>query len=611
MAVTPLLSRPETQDITGVLFLSGPDERETNAIFQKIKAAVQEDFSISKKYWRFCCCLCPRSSRPGREGPVFSPQSLRQIFLKTIEAHIYRHSPLPVSITDVGGKFIDCNPSWLKYSGYSKEELHSQPQYQLLSPEDPQSAQVISESLEQDMVQYETRFQKKSGTSVWTRVIISALQDDHGTTRGYLTWLQDISLLKMQEEIFKQRVAERTRELEVACAEARSQVATNNHEMRTALTGVCGAAEILHEEPLLSQEKVREFHVALYHSSRHMLFLLNHTLDLVKLKEGHMQLETSEFSLILLLDEITKANTPRTEKKKQKLQLTSNVAPDVPKVLIGDPARIRQIVENIVGNSIKFTSKGVISTAVTLYDSAEEINDGAEAKHSPVKETPEQIYLKFEITDSGVGISPKMRNRLFVPFQQDRNEEGTTGLGLMVTKALVELMHGKMLPVQSPMTTTGGTRISFYIRVGQKTTPQESTATTPVTNIQIPLKAKLAGKKVLIVEDTPLSQKILSQRLMRMGMECDIASNGEEAIAKLQPGHGFDLVLMDVSMPVKDGLDATREIRQNPQLSTLPIIALTANPTEEEQCQQAGMNAFTTKPYIWDDLFHKMAKQLE
>ena len=314
-------------------------------------------------------------------------------------------------------------------------------------------------------------------------------------------------------------------------------------------------------------------------SSQHLLGLINDILDFSKIEADKLEIETSALQLDAVLDNV--ANLIGDKAQAKGLDLSFTVAPEVPNDLMGDPLRLGQILVNYANNAVKFTEQGSIKIAVAV---AQDL--GAE------------VVLRFQVTDTGIGLSPEQIGRLFQSFQQADSSTtrkfGGTGLGLAISKKLAELMGGHVGVESQP---GQGSSFWFTARLG-KGKPSDKVVSAPTAMDT----ESLFGTRILLVEDNELNQQVASELLTDLGMEVEIAENGEIAVEKIQSGY-YDLVLMDMQMPVMDGLTATTEIRKL-GFDQLPIIAMTANAmqADRDRCTQVGMNDYVTKPMDFDAL---------
>lgn len=376
-----------------------------------------------------------------------------------------------------------------------------------------------------------------------------------------------------------------------AANRAKSDFLTHmSHEIRTPMNGILGMTSLLLDMPL---ELESHHHVtAIHECAEWLLCVLNDILDFSKVEAGTLELEIVDFQI---RDTVAGALSlfKRTAREKG-LVLASAVAEDVPDKVRGDPARLRQILLNLVNNAIKFTPSGRIDVRVTATATV-----------------PEPV-IRFEVEDTGVGIPEARRHRLFQSFSQGdastNREHGGTGLGLAISKGLVQAMGGR-IGVES--VEDQGSCFWFEIELPTVVATRSATPDIEPGSGLFSLPAKMAARdaylpasgasiRVLLVEDNPINQKVAVTMLVRMGFDVDAVGNGRDAVSVLSEGL-YDVVLMDVQMPIMDGLEATRVIRDPASAvrdHQVPIIALTAHAMKDdrERCERAGMNDYVSKP---------------
>jgi signal transduction histidine kinase/ActR/RegA family two-component response regulator len=396
---------------------------------------------------------------------------------------------------------------------------------------------------------------------------------------------KSLELFKANQELrafaegLEKQVEIRTHELSAALESAKAAtkaksefLATMSHEIRTPMNGVIGMTELLASSPL-SEEQAQ--HLSILKSCSHTLMaLINDILDYSKIEAGKLELEQIAFEPKRLLDELLTLFSTQAADKNIELKLSASS--HIPTRITGDPTRLRQVFFNLVSNALKFTQQGEI-----------QIHFGPD----PEKQTDWLAWVK----DTGVGISKEGQAKLFQAFSQADSsitrQYGGTGLGLAISSKLVQAMGGR-LSVQSEQ--GKGSRFYFYFNAPQtQDHPQERP--TQVISSEDKISSHLM---LLLVEDNKINQMLATKLLEKMGLSVDLAENGQQAIDAMQT-HFYDIVLMDMQMPIMDGLSATRYIRAlGADIHQPYIIALTANAFAEDQqaCLEAGMNDFLSKP---------------
>jgi len=406
-----------------------------------------------------------------------------------------------------------------------------------------------------------------------------------GRIRGTL---QDITFRKKIEAqlIEAKNAAERS-------ALAKEEFLANmSHEIRTPMNAMLGFAKLLQETPLNDTQK--DYLNAIDLSGEALLAIINDILDLSKIEAGHMRFEAKPFSLresFRTIEQIFKAKVDS-----KGLSLTSLIGPGVPDCLTGDQVRLNQVLINLVGNAIKFTEEGQIDVEV-----------------KSIHEEAGRVKLLFEVSDTGIGIPEEKQRSIFESFTQVSGETtrkfGGTGLGLTICKRIVELQGGK-IGVQSEV----GEGASFFFELVFQTICESEATDSPTLQPSTPSLTELdySVLRILVVEDNPLNQLLVSRILEGMDISFQLAQTGKEALAHLEKSD-FDLILMDIQMPGMDGYQATRTIRNMPPpKGETPIVALTAHAFAEEKakCIEAGMNDFLPKPFQPDQLRALLRKLL-
>jgi len=353
-------------------------------------------------------------------------------------------------------------------------------------------------------------------------------------------------------------------------------LANMSHEILTPLNAIIGMSGVLQTTSLL--EKQSECVHVIETASRNLLHIVNEILDFSQIESGGMRLNREMFDLEAMIEEVISLFALQAAKKN--IELQSDIADDVPKIIFSDQARLRQVLINLCSNAFKFTHHGKISIRVFVKERKNE-------NHS----------LQFDISDTGIGIPLDKRNGLFDAFKQGDNsitrKYGGIGLGLSISKKIVEMLGGS---IWIDTFCQNGSTFCF-------TTPIIDTNEVGI-NVSMPAKIEnisfqsLSGKHILLVEDNEFNQMVAIEVLKTYGVFVVVAENGKVAVDLLLQGGKFDLILMDIQMPTMDGFEATRIIRQELKMKDLPIVAMTAHVmvSDRDQCIEKGMDAYLSKP---------------
>ena len=355
-------------------------------------------------------------------------------------------------------------------------------------------------------------------------------------------------------------------------------LASMSHEIRTPMNAILGFAKLLEDEPITEDQRQMAHHIN--RASRSLLGIINDILDFSKIEAGQLSVEQRPFKLAELLGHIDSLLGPVAQAKGLTLRLQEESP--ISGRLKGDALRIEQVLINLVGNALKFTEQGGVTLRV-----------------EPVKVTESAARVRFDIQDSGIGLSPETVAKLFQPFTQAdtgiARRFGGTGLGLSISKRLVELMGGEI-----GVDSTPGVGSTFWFDLPFERLADEEQPATSAAEVEGP---RLQGLRLLVVDDSLINLKLAERVLQREGAEVTLVKDGQQALDALRANpEGFDLILMDIQMPVMDGLTATRAIREELGLDTLPVIALTAGVLAEEKQNaiDAGVNDFLPKPMDLD-----------
>ncbi|MEK6481706.1 PAS domain S-box protein [Catalinimonas sp. 4WD22] len=408
-------------------------------------------------------------------------------------------------------------------------------------------------------------------------------EEDKEFVRLFARWVgSTLERIHKEEELIEAK-----RQAEHASMAKAQFLSTMSHEIRTPLNAVIGISHLLlQDDP--KPEQLENLH-ALRFSGENLLALINDILDFSKIEAGKIEFEEVDFSLGQLLKGIQHSLAFKAEEKGVALRISQEEA--IPETLTGDPTRLSQIMNNLVSNAIKFTQQGSVEVRVRIASQEEG-----------------KVKLTFEVEDSGIGIPEDKQSHIFDSFSQASSDTtrhyGGTGLGLAITKKLLEL-QGSQIQLNS----REGEGSLFYFELEFKASSQRIEDKSVFLQGNQPFRS-LEGYKVLLVEDNKMNVIVARQFLNKWKLAFEHAENGQEAVDRVIGGEQYDLILMDLQMPVLDGYEASLHIRK--VFPALPIIALTASAMLEiqERVYKVGMNDFVTKPFNPNELYHKIVKQL-
>lgn len=506
-------------------------------------------------------------------------------------------SPSGIVITDLNGVVEYCNSSYCKMVGRMFEDVVGTTTYMFDSKQIPRIAfENVINTLRHGRI-WTGEFAHRKSDDQSTRevqVVWSPLRDENGDITHYICVEHDISQLKkMQSELLI------SRDKAEAATRAKSEFLANmSHEIRTPMSGVIGMTHLALDEEM--GDKAKEYVTHARTSAVTLLGILNDILDFSKMEAGKLQLESSRFDFQTWLDGVVKPHLIAAKDKG--LVFECDVASDIPAWITSDSLRLSQILNNLLGNAIKFTSVGKVILSLRFV---RKLNDSRLAK-------PE-YFLEIEVTDTGCGMSAKEIDNLFKPFTQANYSTsrvyGGTGLGLVICKRLCLAFDGDITVSSQPE--VGSTFVAI-VSVQPAEAPDIKIPSEPVLSVVSTREHQnLAGLRVLLVEDYPFNRQMMMVLLGKFGLDVDIAVNGQDALDKLHlPGARYNAILMDIQMPIMDGITATRHIRSEAIFDDLPIIAVTANAMRDERelCLQAGMQEYLVKPIDRTALYDSLVK---
>jgi len=498
-------------------------------------------------------------------------------------------TPDAIIITDRGGRIVIVNRQAEVLFAYAREELLDHP-VEMLLPAHLRDAHVhhrvgyVDDQRVRPMgMDRELLARRKDGAEINVEVSVSPLTTGEGLLIIAVRDITERKRVEAQMTTYVQEIVDKNCTLDLLLAQAQaatqakaSFLAMMSHEVRTPMNGVIGITALLLDTDLTSEQ--REYAETVRSSGEHLMGILNNILDFSKIEAGKVDLEVIDFDLRTLVEDVISLLAERAYAKR--LELEALVQAPVPTSLRGDPGRLRQILINLVSNAIKFTERGEVTVRVGLDESVAEGPEGT-------------VSLRFEISDTGIGMTPEQCAKLFQPFIQadgsTARKYGGTGLGLAICKQLVELMQGT-ITVES--TVGQGTRFSFTTRLIRQSEPPVPPPTS---------WAVLQHRRVLIVSDHATNRTILEQQALTQDMLSESVADGEQTLTRLrmaaEMGAPFDVAIVDMERP-EDGLEIVRRTKADPDISTIRLIMLSSYGYRgaAQAAKSAGFDAFLMKP---------------
>jgi PAS domain S-box-containing protein len=491
-----------------------------------------------------------------------------------------------VSICDKDGRVSWINDSLIKILGYELNELYGKRIGDVVKGTDTDTDILLDARKKvQNLLPYniEQKVYIKDGTEIWLSISNTPIRDEKNNSIKQIEIIADITKKKYVEF---QLVQAKEQALQLSKAKEMF-LSVMSHEIRTPLNAIIGLSNILADEKKLPEQK--QTINLLKFSSDNLLALVNDILDFSKIEVGKMELENKRLNIKELIRDI--AHSLAFKVKEKNIQLKYNVSSNIPELVRGDKTRLYQILINLINNAIKFTNSGFVEIIVEL-----------------IKLEEHQIHIQFTIIDTGIGISPDKFDSIFESFTQAYSNTfrkyGGSGLGLTITKKLIELYQGD-IKVESEI--GKGSTFSFDIKFNNFIEVNQ-------VNKEVQMDELLSEGKILVVDDNEINIMLASKVLIKYGFDVISAVNGFEAI-KLLENRDFDLVLMDVHMPEISGYETTKKIREinDEYFKNLPIIALTASILKDDMSEiyKCGMTDYHVKPFKAEELFKKISKYLK
>ena len=488
---------------------------------------------------------------------------------------------------DLDGNWSYLNPAWEKLTGLKVKDSIGKPYYQFLDNKvyNPLKNKLDLKNPNHNIINENISYVSSEGHEKWFDFSLKNITSEDGNANGYIGTIVDISNLKKTELALI-----KAKEKETEANKAKDEfLSTISHEIRTPINAVLGISHLLLiEEP--KEEQLENLNALMY-SSEHLLSLVNNILDFNKIASGSLELEETDFNLEQILNGLQ--SIFHNEAKEKNISFVIKKDLSLPKMVMGDSTRVSQVLTNLINNAIKFTEEGRVTLDVDV-----------------INETADSYLIEFVITDTGIGIPEDKKDKIFKSFAQANSDTtrkyGGSGLGLAICKQLIEIM-GSYLNLESQV--NKGSKFSFFLNF-KKSTNINICKDNNLSNIlDIENQDNLKGTKILVAEDNKINIMVIKKFLTTWQVAYDFAENGIAALNKATDNE-YDIVLMDLEMPIMNGFDATKAIRETKKNKQTPIYALSASNSidTKSKIKKYGMNGLICKPFNPPELYIMLSK---
>jgi len=515
-------------------------------------------------------------------------------------------TPLSVSLWDMDGNILDCNRESAKLFDLEDKKDFMEHFYRLSPKYQPcggrsidMAHEYVQKAFDEGSCRFEWMHLSSGGEELPCEIILVRVEYKGKPTVA--AYIRDLSELKAT--LAAMHKVEDDLRLALVFAEdnarAKDEFLDNmNHELRTPMNGILGFLRMASQA---GTDVIQLKHIAdAERSAKDLMHIIDDVLDFTEIEKNKMRMDVTKFKLSDILNNMRETYAPAARAKN--LEFIVRLPQDLPELVIGDPMKLRKLLINLVDNAVKFTEKGKVTVRASV-----------------TKQTDSQVEMSFYVRDTGIGMKPEQMKSLFTPFWQadssSTRKYGGTGLGLALAKHLAQLLGGKLwAESEYEEGSTFYFTARFSLPDASAISPYQESKTEPikeeaVASEQIETRNNM---HLLLVDDAEINQMVAEALLTSMGYTVDTANNGQEAIDMIE-AHEYDAVLMDIQMPVMDGLSATARIRESDKYKDLPIIAVSAHAMSEdkEKSLNSGMNDHITKPIDPDTLFETLNKWLQ